>query len=73
MNKKWGGKKMTVEIKNQDLINYVLDEIRNRKDEFEAKRHVPKDMIQQLKQLGVYRAHVPQCFGGAGTSAIRIS
>ena len=59
---------MTVEIKNQDLINYVLDEIRNRKDEFEAKRHVPKDMIQQLKQLGVYRAHVPQCFGGAGTS-----
>ena len=68
MNKKWGGKKMTVEIQNQDLMNYVLDEIRNRKDEFEAKRHVPRDMIQQLKQLGVYRAHVPQCFGGAGTS-----
>lgn len=59
---------MTVEIQSKDLMNYVLDEIRNRKDEFEAKRHVPRDMIQQLKELGVYRAHVPQCFGGAGTS-----
>ncbi len=68
MNKKWGGIEMTVEIQSKDLMNYVLEEIRNRKDEFEAKRHVPRDMIQQLKQLGVYRAHVPQCFGGAGTS-----
>ncbi|MCQ6275994.1 acyl-CoA dehydrogenase family protein [Bacillus sp. V3B] len=59
---------MTVEIQSKDLLNCVLDEIRNRKDEFEAKRHVPRDMVQQLKQLGVYRAHVPQCFGGAGTS-----
>ena len=40
----------------------------NRRDEFEAKRHVPRDMIEQLKQLGVYRAHAPQCFGGDGSS-----
>jgi indole-3-acetate monooxygenase len=59
---------MTVETKSQNLINSVLTEIRARRDEFDTKRHVPRDVIAQLKQLGVYRAHTPQCFGGAGKS-----
>lgn len=63
---------MTVEMKNQNLnqtlLNRVLDEVRARRDEFEAKRHVPKDMIAKLKELGIYRAHVPKCFGGDGLS-----
>ena len=59
---------MTVQIPKHDLQNQVLTEIRARRDEFEAKRHVPRDMIDQLKQLGVYRAHAPQCFGGNGSS-----
>ena len=59
---------MTVQISKQDLQNQVLSEIRDRRDEFEAKRHVPRDMIDQLKQLGVYRAHTPRCFGGNGSS-----
>lgn len=61
---------MTVEIemKSKHLLNRVLTEVRNRRDEFEAKRHVPRDMVDQLKKLGVYRAHTPRCFGGDGLS-----
>ncbi|MBT2653729.1 acyl-CoA dehydrogenase family protein [Bacillus sp. ISL-18] len=59
---------MTVEMQRKDLLNHVLTEIRTRRDEFEAKRHVPRDMVEQLKQLGVYRAHTPRCFGGDALS-----
>lgn len=59
---------MTIKMKSKNLLNNVLIEIRARRDEFEAKRHVPRDMIEKLKQLGVYRAHTPRCFGGDGTS-----
>lgn len=55
---------MAIEIENKTLLNRVLTEIRARRDEFEVKRHVPKDMVAQLKELGVYRAIVPRCFGG---------
>lgn len=57
-----------VEMKSQNLLDQVLTEIRIRRDEFEEKRHVPRDMIAKLKKLGVYRAHTPQCFGGDGRS-----
>ncbi|WHY85770.1 acyl-CoA dehydrogenase family protein [Neobacillus novalis] len=59
---------MSVEMQNQNLLNRVLAEIRARRGEFEVKRHVPRDMVEQLKQLGVYRAHVPRCFGGDASS-----
>ncbi|NRG48238.1 acyl-CoA dehydrogenase family protein [Bacillus sp. CRN 9] len=55
---------MTAEMKSQNLLNRVLTEIRARREEFDAKQHVPRDMVEQLKQLGVYRAHTPRCFGG---------
>jgi indole-3-acetate monooxygenase len=63
---------MTIHIENQNqtqtqtqiLLNDVLTEIRARREEFDVKRHVPRDMIAKLKQLGVYRAHAPRCFGG---------
>lgn len=42
----------------------VLAEIRARRDEFTAKRHVPLDMVKQLQAIGVYRAFVPKRFGG---------
>ncbi|MEK4023705.1 acyl-CoA dehydrogenase family protein [Sporosarcina sp. FSL W7-1283] len=59
---------MTIQIKNQNKLDHVLREIRSRREEFEEKRHVPKDMIAQLKELGIYRAHAPQCFGGDARS-----
>lgn len=51
-----------------DLFNQVLAEIRARREEFDAKRHVPKDMVARLKQIGVYRAATPRCFGGDACS-----
>ena len=59
---------MTVEMQSKDLLNCVLTEIRARRDEFETKRHLPRDMVTQLKKLGVYRAHTPRCFGGDACS-----
>lgn len=58
------------QYQNQILLNDVLTEIRARREEFDKKRHVPKDMIAQLKQLGVYRAHAPRCFGGDARTPI---
>lgn len=43
----------------------LLTEIRKRRDEFGQQRFVPREFIQKLKTLGVYRAGVPACFGGA--------
>lgn len=59
---------MTVKMKKRDLLDQVLTEINARQDEFEKKRHVPRDMVEKLKQIGVYRAHAPQCFGGDSLS-----
>lgn len=42
----------------------ILAEIRARKEEFTALRHVPMDMVTKLQRLGVYRAFVPERFGG---------
>ncbi|WP_240375667.1 acyl-CoA dehydrogenase family protein [Bacillus piscicola] len=59
---------MTVKTKNQSLLDSVLTEIRTRGDEFETRKHVPKDMVEQLKKIGIYRAHVSRAFGGDGLS-----
>lgn len=42
----------------------LLDEVRRRRDEFDAKGHVPVDMIARFKDAGIYRAATPKCFGG---------
>ncbi|MGI6247523.1 MAG: acyl-CoA dehydrogenase family protein [Pseudochelatococcus sp.] len=42
----------------------ILAEIRQRRLEFEAVRHVPQDIVRKLQQLGCYRAFVPRVFGG---------
>ncbi|AXI00226.1 flavin-dependent monooxygenase [Sporosarcina sp. PTS2304] len=63
---------MTIQTKDQsqtqNQLNQILQEIRDRREEFEEKRYVPKDMIAKLKKMGVYRAHSPQCFGGDASS-----
>jgi alkylation response protein AidB-like acyl-CoA dehydrogenase len=42
----------------------MLDEVRQRREEFDAGSHVPRDMIERFKQVGIYRAATPKCFGG---------
>ncbi|MBW0446645.1 acyl-CoA dehydrogenase family protein [Paraburkholderia phenoliruptrix] len=42
----------------------VIEEIAQRREEFERLSHVPRDVIEKLKQIGIYRAATPKCFGG---------
>ncbi|MDF3935955.1 acyl-CoA dehydrogenase family protein [Pseudomonas citronellolis] len=46
------------------LFEQVLDEVRQRRDEFDARSHVPRDMIERFIEVGIYRAATPRCFGG---------
>lgn len=45
-------------------LDDVIANVVERRDEFAAQRHVPRDMIEQFKQVGIYRAATPQRFGG---------
>ncbi|CAM5786004.1 acyl-CoA dehydrogenase family protein [Castellaniella caeni] len=42
----------------------LLRDLRARRGEFEALGHLPQDIIERFKQLGVYRALVARRFGG---------
>ncbi|MEM5477671.1 acyl-CoA dehydrogenase family protein [Pacificibacter sp. AS14] len=42
----------------------VLDSIQARAGEFQQLRHIPRDVVDQFKGMGVYRAFVPARFGG---------
>lgn len=42
----------------------VLANVARRRAEFTAKRHVPRDMIEEFRQVGIYRAATPKRFGG---------
>lgn len=42
----------------------VLDSIQARAGEFQQLRHIPQDVVDQFKGMGVYRAFVPARFGG---------
>ena len=46
----------------------ILDGIRARADEFQSLRHIPQDVVDQFKALGVYRAFVPERLGGDARS-----
>lgn len=46
------------------LLDALLDEVRTRRKEIEAKRHVPRDIVDGLRAAGVYRAATPRRFGG---------
>lgn len=39
-------------------------EIRTRREEFEKRGHIPRDIVNALKKIGVYRAFVPKSLGG---------
>lgn len=42
----------------------LLVDIRSRRDEFNRLQYVPRDFIARLKEVGVFRAGTPACFGG---------
>lgn len=42
----------------------LIEEIRQRRGEFEKLTYVPLDMVQKLQAIGAYRAFVPRVLGG---------
>lgn len=42
----------------------MLSELARRRDEFRELRYVPRDFVDRLKDLGIYRASAPAKFGG---------
>lgn len=48
----------------QTAFERVLALVAERRDEFEEKRHVPRDVIAEFKKAGLYRASTPRRFGG---------
>lgn len=51
----WGG---------EERFDALLESIRSRRKEFEELRHIPMDIIDEFKAIGVYRAMVPAIYGG---------
>lgn len=46
------------------MFDDVLAELKQRRGEFNEQRHVPRDFVDRLKELGIYRASTPAKFGG---------
>ncbi|MGF6574087.1 alkylation response protein AidB-like acyl-CoA dehydrogenase [Paraburkholderia sp. GAS333] len=63
---------LTAAVKKEDLVDQtdeltlddVIAEIAQRREEFERLSHVPRDVIDKLKRVGIYRAATPKRFGG---------
>ncbi|WP_376870681.1 acyl-CoA dehydrogenase family protein [Albirhodobacter sp. R86504] len=45
-------------------LNALCETIRSRRAEFDRLRHIPKDIIDGFRRIGIYRAFVPERFGG---------
>ncbi len=60
-------------VKERIDLDELCDEIRERacSGEFDQQAYVSQDIIQKLKQLGVYRAFVPKRFGGDEISPLQ--
>ncbi|MFI0448841.1 acyl-CoA dehydrogenase family protein [Actinomadura sp. 6N118] len=54
----------TLEAAASVTWDVVLAELAERRQEFHAQGYVPRDFIDKLKPLGVYRAAAPEMFGG---------
>ncbi|WP_328324172.1 acyl-CoA dehydrogenase family protein [Streptomyces sp. NBC_00455] len=53
-----------VEKPNEEIFDNLLELVAQRRDEFDEKRHVPRDVISEFKRAGIYRASAPRRFGG---------
>ncbi|UBU17519.1 acyl-CoA dehydrogenase family protein [Nonomuraea gerenzanensis] len=51
-------------MRDEDTFEEMLTELARRREEFRELRYVPKDFIDRLKRLGLYRVSTPRRFGG---------
>jgi alkylation response protein AidB-like acyl-CoA dehydrogenase len=50
------------------LLQCMLDNIRSRRAELHRLGHIPQDIVARFQEHGIYRAFVPEQFGGSGTT-----
>lgn len=68
--KKVEGKKMYKNTIDMDQwggeakVNKLLSDIRAGRSEFDEQRYLSQDIVDQFKDIGIYRAFVPKKFGG---------
>jgi len=55
----WGG---------EEKVNKLLSDIRSQSHIFDEQRYVSQDIVEQFKDIGIYRAFVPKEFGGSEKS-----
>ncbi len=48
----------------------ILDDIRSRRKELHELGHIPQDIVENFQKLGLYRAFVPEQFGGTGMDPV---
>lgn len=48
------------------LLKPTLDDIRARRSELHKLGHIPQDLVEKFQTIGLYRAFVPEQFGGSG-------
>jgi alkylation response protein AidB-like acyl-CoA dehydrogenase len=51
-------------MRDEDSFEEMLTELARRREEFRELRYVPKDFIDRLKRVGLYRVSTPIRFGG---------
>lgn len=52
------------EAARQEAFEHALEELRQRRDEFNEQGHVPRDYMALLKKAGLFGVAVPKQFGG---------
>ncbi len=57
----WGG---------AERFDALMAEIRERREEFGAQHFVSDDVVEQFREIGIYRAFVPKAFGGDERSPV---
>ncbi len=56
---RWGG---------EAVFDALLADIRQRRTEFDTQRYISQDIVERFKEIGIYRAFVPEQFGGDNTT-----
>lgn len=50
--------------RGEEKFDQLLADIRRRRSEFQDLGYLPQDIVDQYKEVGIYRAFVPEKFGG---------
>jgi indole-3-acetate monooxygenase len=59
-----GGRPRNASGTNTAALDRLVAEVARRRDEFNELTYVPRDVVEMMKQVGIYRSSTPTMFGG---------